>query len=133
MQYKIEKFTMMPYSAKMGVTLWIISWAWLLSAYYYLTKDSDWATKLAIAIVILAIFITQAQNWSRLIGVVANVMGILLSLYFYLAGFAVVAAVNVVLFGGAIYYLMVPATARYFKEQSQSASGDDSPNQKTDR
>jgi hypothetical protein len=125
MQFKIEKLKNMPYSAKTGVTLWLVSWIWLLAVYYYLTHDSEWVLKLAIAIGLLAVFISQAQNWSRLIGVIANLMGILLSIYFYLGGFIMAATVNVILFGGGIYYLMVPSTTRYFKEQSKPASSPD--------
>ncbi len=109
----------------MGVTLWLVSWIWLLSAYYYLTHDSEWVLKLSLAIGLLAIFISQAQNWSRLIGIVANIMGILLSYYFFMRGFIMIATVNVVLFGGAVCYLMVPSTTRYFKEQSKPATGKD--------
>ncbi len=119
MQFSIDKFRNMPYSGKMGVTLWLIGWVWLLSVYYHLTKDSEWVLKLAIAIALLTLFISQAQNWARLICVVANIMGVLLSAYFYLAGFAMIAAVNVVLFGGSVYYLMIPSTGRYFKSQNK--------------
>jgi hypothetical protein len=125
MQFSVAKFKNMPYSAKMGFTLWVAGWAWLMAVYYYLTKDSDWTLKLFIAIGLLTIFISQAQNWARLIGILANIMGILLSTYFYLGGFVMVATVNVVLFGGGIYYLMVPATTGYFKEQSKPASAAD--------
>lgn len=122
MQFSVEKFNNMPSSAKMGFTLWVVGWAWLIAVYYYLTKDSDWTLRLSIAIGLLTIFISQAQNWARLICILANIMGILLSIYFYLGGFVAVATVNVVLFGGGIYYLMVPATTGYFKEQSKTAS-----------
>jgi hypothetical protein len=50
MQFSVAKFKNMPYSAKMGFTLWVAGWAWLLAVYYYLTKDSDWTLKLFIAI-----------------------------------------------------------------------------------
>ena len=125
MQFKFDKFNNMPYSAKTGVTLWLVSWVWLLAAYYNLTHDSEWVLKLAIAILLLLIFISQAQNWARLIGVIANIMGILLSIYFYMGGFIMIANVNVVLFGGGVYYLMVPSTTNYFKAQSQPAASKD--------
>ena len=125
MQFQIDKLKNMPYSAKMGITLWLVSWAWLLAVYYYLTRDTEWVLKLSIAIGLLTIFISQAQNWARLIGIIANIMGILLSIYFYMGGFVMVAAVNVVLFGGSIYYLMLTSSTRYFKEQSTPASSAD--------
>lgn len=115
----------MPYSGKVGTTLWVVSWVWLISAYYYLTHDTNWAAKLSIAAVILSLFLVQAQNWSRLIAVMGNIMGILLSGYFFLGGFVLIATVNVILFGGAIYYLMVPATSRYFKARSGRNTSND--------
>ena len=123
MQFKIEKFKNMPYPGKVGVTLWVVSWVWLISCYYYLTKDVNWAGKLTIAACLLALFLFQAQNWARMISMLANVMGILLSAYFFMAGFVTIAAVNVILFGGAIYFLLIPAASQYFKSQSQQASG----------
>jgi len=120
MQLKVEKLKNMPYTGKVGSTLWLVSWIWLISVYYYLTKDTAWAAKLSIAVVLLGIFVFQAQNWARLIAVLGNLMGILLSGYFFLAGFILIATVNIMLFGGAIYFLMVPTTSHYFKAQSQT-------------
>lgn len=118
MQFKIEKFKNMPYTGKVGSTLWLASWIWLISVYYLLTQDTTWVAKLSIAVILLGLFVFQAQNWARLIAVLGNVMGILLSGYFFIAGFILIATVNVMLFGGAIYFLMVPTTTRYFKIQS---------------
>jgi hypothetical protein len=125
MQFKTEKFKYMPNTGKIGSTLWLVSWIWLISVYYYLTQDTTWVAKLTIAVVLLGLFIFQAQNWARLIAVLGNVMGILLSGYFFIAGFVLIATVNVMLFGGAIYYLMVPATAQYFKIQNQPETSKD--------
>lgn len=125
MQFKIEKFKDMPYTGKVGSTLWLVSWIWLISAYYYLTQDTTWVAKLSIAVLLLGLFIFQAQNWARLIAVLGNVMGILLSGYFFVAGFILIATVNVMLFGGAVYFLMVPATSQYFKVQSQREDSKD--------
>ena len=130
MQFKFEKYKNMPYVAKVGCFLWLAGWIWLIGIYYYLTKDTEWVTKLSIAIVLLAIFVYQAQNWSRLIAVLSNLMGILLSGYFFLAGLFLIAGINVVLFGGAIYFLMVPATKQYFKIQSQPDAAKDTGSKK---
>ncbi len=125
MQFKIDKFKNMPYTGKVGSTLWLVSWIWLIGAYYYLTRDTAWAAKLSIAVLLLGLFIFQAQNWARLIAVLGNAMGILLSGYFFVAGFFLIATVNVMLFGGAIYFLMVPATSQYFKAQSRREESKD--------
>jgi hypothetical protein len=128
MQFKIDKFKNMPYSGKVGSALWLVSWAWLIACYYHLTHDSAWTAKLCAAVLILSLFLIQAQNWSRLISVLGNIMGILLSGYFYIAGYVLIAAVNVMLFSAAIYFLMVPATSRYFKAQSQQVHRDQAQN-----
>jgi hypothetical protein len=120
MQFKIEKFKNMPFTGKMGLTLWLIGWIWMIAAYYYLTRDKDLTLKLSIAAVILIPFLIQIQNWARWIVILGNVMGILYSYYFLIGGHVTIATVNVILFGGSIYYLMVSATSRYFKAHGQS-------------
>lgn len=109
----------MPSVAKIGASLWLFSWIWFIAIYYYLTKDTDWVFKLSVAVVILAGFLSQAQNWARLISILANSMGILLSVVFFYKGLAFIAALNLVFFCGAIYFLLVPATTAYFKSQSR--------------
>jgi hypothetical protein len=108
----------MPSVAKIGATLWLFSWIWFIVIYYYYTKDTDWVFKLSIAVGILAIFLLQAQNWARLISILANSMGILLSVIFFYKGLAFIAALNLVFFSSAIYLLMVSPTTAYFKAQS---------------
>ncbi len=119
MQFKIEKFKNMPYTGKVGSTLWLVSWICFIYVYYDLTRDTDWVIKLSIAAVVLAPFLFQAQNWSRMIAMLGNAMGIILSILFFYKGYIAAATVNVILFGSAIYFLLVPTTARYFKIQSQ--------------
>jgi len=120
MQFKVEKFKNLPFAGKMGLTLWLIGWIWLVSVYYNLTKDKDLTFKLSLGAVILIPFLVQIQNWARWIVILGNVMGILYSYYFFIGGHVSIATVNVMLFGGSIYYLMVPVTSRYFKTHSQS-------------
>jgi glucose-6-phosphate-specific signal transduction histidine kinase len=118
MQFKIDRFKNLPFTGKMGLTLWLIGWIWLISVFFYLTKDKDLTFKLSIAVVILIPFVIQIQNWARWIVILGNVMGILYSYYFFIGGHVLIATVNVMLFGSSIYYLMVPATSRYFKTQN---------------
>lgn len=122
MQFNIERVKNMPYAGKVGVTLWAVSWIWMISTYYYLTHDDNWTMKLAVAALILCVFLLQGQNWARMISVLANVMGIFLSGYFFIAGFSLIATVDVMLFGGAIGFLMLPSTSQYFKSQNQRQS-----------
>lgn len=120
MQFKIEKFKNMPFAGKMGLTLWLIGWIWLISVYFYLTKDTNLSLKLSIAAVILIPFLIQIQNWARWIVILGNVMGILYSYYFFIGGHVLIATVNVMLFGSSVYYLMAPQTSRYFKAHGRA-------------
>lgn len=125
MPFSMDKFRNMPFSAKVGVTLWLVSWIWFIALYYYLTRDNDWVLKLSIAIGILAVFLFQAQNWARWISMLANSMGLLLSVFFFIKGYVFESALNLILFGGSIYYLLVPPTTTYFKSQGRPDSRSD--------
>jgi hypothetical protein len=120
MQFKIDKFKNMPFTGKMGLTLWLVGWIWLISVYYFLVKDMNLTVRFAIAVVVLIPFLLQIQNWARWIAILGNVMGILYSYHFFISGQVLIATVNVMLFGGSIFYLMVPATSRYFKTLNQA-------------
>ena len=125
MRSKIERFKNMPFAGKMGLSLWLVGWIWLISMYYYLTKDSTLAVKLSISVVILIPFLVQIQNWARIIAQLGNAMGIVISVLFFYKGLVLIATVNVLLFGGSIYFLMIPATSRYFKAHGQPGRQND--------
>ena len=120
MLFKVDIFKNMPFSGKFGASLCAVGWIWIIAFCYVKLPDTNWALKLSIMVCILSIFLFQAQNWARWIAILGNVMGLLLSAYFFIGGFVLIATVNVMLFGGSTYYLMVPATSRYFKTHSQS-------------
>lgn len=120
MPLSLDKFKNMPSVSKIGALLWLFSWIWFIAVYYHYTKDTDWVWKLSIAVGILGIFLSQAQNWARYISILANSMGILLSVIFFYKGLAFIAALNLVFFSAAIYFLLVSPTTTYFKSQSQS-------------
>lgn len=125
MPLSLDKFKNMPSMTKIGISFWLFSWVWFIAVYYHYTKDTDWVFKLSIAVGILCIFLSQAQNWARLISILANSMGILLSVIFFYKGLAFIAALNLVFFSGAIYLLMVSPTTAYFKSQCQSGNQSD--------
>jgi hypothetical protein len=125
MRSKIERFKNMPFAGKMGLSLWLVGWIWLISMYYYLTKDSTLAVKLSISVVILIPFLVQIQNWARIIAQLGNAMGIVISVLFFYKGLVLIATVNVLLFGGSIYFLMIPVTSRYFKAHGQPGRQND--------
>lgn len=110
----------MPFSAKLGAAFWILGWVGFIAVYYNYTNDTQWVFKLSAAVGILAIFVLQAQNWARLLSILANVMGAMLSLLFFFQGLVLVAVINILLFGAAVYFLMIPQTVTYYKSQSQT-------------
>ncbi len=119
MLFKAEIFKNMPFTGKVGTSLCAAGWMSIIAFCYFKLPETNWALKLLIMVCILIPFLLQAQNWARWIAILGNVMGILLSAYFFMAGFVQIATVNVMLFGGSSYYLIVPATSRYFKTHSQ--------------
>lgn len=125
MKFRPDVFFSMPQKAKIGVSLWLVSWIWYLLTTYNLTNDQDNVPKMAIAVAILVIFLSQAQNWARIIAVMVSAMGILFSSLFFAQGIIMIATVDVLLFAGAIFYLMTPTVARHFKEHSAPAKDKD--------
>lgn len=132
MPFSFEIMKSMPPKAKLGISSWLLSWVWFISIYYYKLGDPDgMLLKLGIAIGLLAIFLVQAQNWARLISLLANAMGILLSVIFLYKGLisienrslVFIGALNFILFCGAMYFLMIPSTVAYFKSHSRKDDG----------
>ena len=125
MQVKIERFTNMPNSGKVGLALWLVSWIWFIAICHYLFHDSKLVTQLSIAACLLGVFIFQAQNWARMISILANALGLVYSGFLFLIGLPAISIINVIsfvsliLFGSSIFFLMAPATSQYFKAQSQ--------------
>jgi hypothetical protein len=118
--FKVDIFKNMPFPGKFGASLCVVGWIWIIAFCYVKLPDTNWALKLSIMVCILSVFLFQAQNWARWIAILGNVMGLLLSAYFFIGGFVLIATVNIMLFGGSTYYLMTPATSRYFKTHSQT-------------
>lgn len=118
MLFPMEKIKNMPFSAKTGIALWIACWVWFLGAYNYVTKDAENVFKFAIAVGLLAVFMLQIRNWARMLAMMANTLGILFSYYYFHQGFVKIAVVNIILCGAAIYYLIIPKTAQFFKANS---------------
>lgn len=125
---KIEKFRNMPFSAKVGVTLWVAGWIWFISICHYLLRDANVTIKFSIAMCILGLFLSQAQNWARWISVLANTLGIFYSSHFFIIGKVFISVVNVILFAGAIYFLIASTTSNYFKSQNRPTPSQDKNN-----
>ena len=127
MSFQLSQWRTVPVTAALAIGAWVLSWTWFLLYIYILTQDLVWIRNLAIAIVLLSIFILRANNWARMIALMANAMAILflgfLAFVFFttnLKDFFIVAA-NMVLFVLAIYFFYVPATAQFFKFHSRPA------------
>jgi hypothetical protein len=124
MPFDLSQWRKMPLSAALGIGLWVISWTWFLFYIYFITKDTDWIYRLAIAMVLLAVFILRASNWARMIAIMSNVMAILFlavlayalstknSLHF------IIVVGNAIAFIFASYFLFVSDTAAFFASHS---------------
>ena len=125
MAFDISQWRSMPLTAATGISLWMISWLWFVFYIYFLTQDSNWALKLAIALILLAIFIVRASNWARIIALMSNAMAILFLIFLAFVLFKAEDMNNVLLVSGnfvvfclSAYFLAIPSTADFFKKHS---------------
>ena len=122
----------MPKTAQRGIVFWILGWVFLLANFYWLTegKGTDWIFKLVIAVGLLTYFLLTAQNWSRMICLMACAMAMLFSgilVYAKLDEFRplLITATGLVLFGLAAHFLLSKATTAFFKAQSRQDTKED--------
>lgn len=114
----------MPKAAQRGITFWILAWVCLLANFYWLTGDKGWVSKLAIAVGLLTYFLFAAQNWSRMISLMASAMAVFFSAILAYAmreelGPLMLSVAGLILFGLTINYLINKTTAAFFKAQSK--------------
>lgn len=131
MSLKPVNFYDMPKVTQRGIQSWILGWVCLLVNFYWLTGDTGWVGKLAIAVGLLTYFLLTAQNWSRMIGLMASAMAILFSAILVYAmreelWHLLFSAAGLVLFGLTIHYLLNKTTAAFFKSQSKQETKEDS-------
>ncbi|MCP4747865.1 MAG: hypothetical protein GY874_17270 [Desulfobacteraceae bacterium] len=124
MAFSLSQWRTIPVSAAIGVCFWAVSWLFFLVYTYFLTKDSDWVIRLAVAFVLLAVFICRANNWARMIALMSNSMAILflgILAYAFRTGrpfdFLIVLSI-LTFFGISTWYLAVASTSDFFKLHS---------------
>ena len=129
MAFNLSQWRTMPVTVAAGVGLWAASWLWFLVYIYLLVQDADWVSRLAIALVLLSIFLVRASNWARMIALMSNAMAILFLIFLAVTLFntrnatgAWVVIGNLAAFGLSTYCLVLPATVDFFRKHSASGS-----------
>lgn len=132
MLFKPVSFYDMPKTAQKGIVFWVLGWVCLLADFYWLTQGegTDWIFKLVIAVGLLTYFLLTAQNWSRMISLMASAMAVLFSAILVYAKrdelwFLLLSSVSLILFGLTIHFLFNKATAAFFKSQSRQETKED--------
>jgi hypothetical protein len=120
----------MPADAKKGIIFWLFAWVCLLTDFYILTADRGWVAKLAVAVVLLTYFMLTAQNWSRMIGLMASAMAVFFSAILMYAMrdepyLLFLSAASLILFCLSLYFLFNKTTAQFFKSHSSSETKED--------
>jgi hypothetical protein len=124
-----KRFGELPKTAKMGIlTLfggWLVHFTIIYSVFRDLVTDNMLLQQVALAIITCFVLL-KLKNWSRILCITGNAM-VLLNYLFYLiilvnrsqgpvaVGLVVV---NLALFGASTYFLLTPASAAFFKQQS---------------
>ena len=121
----------MPAPTRRGVVLTIAGWCCFLFATYAYYDPSS-LIKFAIAGGIICYYLYQSKRWARVLALLASVFVVMYGGFFAFLFApqnlfaAAVSAANVVLFGAAFYYLILPETNRYFKKAASAESAGDS-------
>ena len=121
----------MPKTAQAGIAFWLLSWVCLLADFYVLTEDTGWIGKLAIAVGLLTFFLVTAQNWARMIGLMASAMAMLFCaiLVYAMRGHLslfLLSAASLILFGITVFFLLNKKTASFYKAHSKQETKEDS-------
>ncbi len=124
MAVELSKLRAMPPSAKRAVALMLIGWVWLIVSVYWVFDPSS-GLKFLISGAIVSWFMLSLKNWARMLGLFCASVVILycgvFGALFFMAGdiqSALIALINVILFGVSGYYLLKKTTAAFFKAQN---------------
>lgn len=114
----------MPQSAKRAVVFMLAGWVWLILSVYWVFDPSS-VLKFLVSGVIVCWFVLSLKNWARMLGLFCASVVILycgvFGALFFLAGeiqSALIAFINVLLFGLSGYFLLTKTTAAFFKAQN---------------
>ena len=130
MNFGLLSLEQMPVTAKKAIAFWLLGWGCLLTDYYLWTADKSWLGKMAIAIGLLTFFMLRAQNWSRMIGMMASAMALLFSAILVYAVrhqtlLLIFSAASLIAFTLSLHFLISKPTARFFKSHSSSDPKED--------
>lgn len=118
-----------PKSARNGVILLAISWAWLVFSIYKIYDPAS-AGKFLIAGVGLCYLVLCIKNWARMLALFCNLMALIYCFFFAVvfAGHDAIglaaSLVNVALFAASSYFLLAKPTARWFKQHNAHGGSD---------
>jgi hypothetical protein len=123
---EISKLKDMPRTAQRAVGFMLGGWVWLIISVYWVFDPSS-VLKFLISGAIICWFLLSLRNWARMLGLFCACTVILycgvFGTLFFLAGqiqSAVIALINVILFGVSGYYLLAKSTAAFFKAHNPS-------------
>jgi hypothetical protein len=126
MTVELSKLRAMPQNAKRAVAFMLVGWVWLIISVYWVFDPSS-VVKFLISGAIVCWFMLSLKNWARMLGLFCACTVILycgvFGALFFLAGemkAALIAVVNVILFGVSGYYLLTKSTTAFFKSQNPS-------------
>jgi len=118
----LPELNLMPRSVRVAVLLTFSGWCcFLFATYAYYDPDSFF--KFAIAGGIVCYYLYKGKRWARVMAMLSSVFIVLYGGFFasLFAGHNPTAmafsVANVVLFGASFYYLVIPATGRFFKKK----------------
>ena len=120
----------MPRPVRLAVILTFLGWGCFLFATYAF-YDPNAFIKFAIAGGIVCYYLYQCKRWARVIAMLASIFIVLYGGFFTVlfagqnALAMVLSAANVLFFGSAFYYLILPETNRHFKKMNPPAAEKD--------
>jgi len=125
-------YSTFPYSAKNGILFLLLGWTWhffFLYMFFYKRAgtglETEYWLQQSIIALLVCFFTIRVRNWARVLCIIANLLIIsvylLMAAYFYSLGiinFSIFAAVNVILFSIATFFLFKKETSDFFKLHS---------------
>lgn len=129
MSFSLSQLRTMPLTAALGILLWVLAWAGFLAVIHMAFTDAAKDIRnLAIAVIVLTVFLLRAANWARMISLMANLLAIVflafLSFVMRSAGTSGTAFMlaDLIVFCAATYFFFKASTADFFKFHSRPAS-----------
>lgn len=128
----IETFKNYPASVRNGILYLFSAWIWhYICLYLYFTPGRISLDQLALGLG-TCFLVFQIKNWARIITLYGNIIIVafylLCALNYMIKGDSAIvmsAALNVVLFSFASYFLFVRESSRFFRERSPKPTEDD--------